>query len=51
MSDDGVMGTDDDVVKRSPGLILARINWIGDQITSVSIFGWYSGSLVVSAII
>ena len=36
-SPEGVMGTDDDVVKRSPTLILARINWIGEQITSGAI--------------
>lgn len=30
------MATDEDVVKKSPNLILMRINWIGAQITEVS---------------
>lgn len=30
---EGVMETDEEIVKKSPKLILARINWIGDQIT------------------
>jgi len=28
--------TDEDLVKKSPNLILARMKWIGDQITAVS---------------
>lgn len=33
----GELEEDEEKVKRSPKLILARITWIGDQITRVSI--------------
>ena len=36
-SDTGELETDEEKVKKSPKLILARIIWIGDQITRVSI--------------
>ena len=35
-SADGELETDEEKVKKSPKLILARITWIGDQITRVS---------------
>jgi len=36
-SADGELETDEDKIKKSPKLILARIIWIGDQITRVSL--------------
>lgn len=35
-SNDDELETDEDLVKKSPNLILARMKWIGNQITDVS---------------